>query len=578
MSGSYAAIRAGSEHGGILDDRDLTVGFDVSSSPSTSNVQRCETATLDASQHSAGNDAGAERLPDNARSPLEALFARNFTQGAQESRAMYLCRMVHRIWRILSFEWMKKLLEIGNKRRLEPDDLYPLHEKDCAEGVYKTFAKEWCAQISVCRRSNAKKSAVRDTSTDKDKEQIPSLARTFFRAFGGPFVMAGGLKLIHDTLLFSGPWLLNRTIIFLGDPSQPVSTGFFLVLTLFLTQFTMSLCLRQYFWWCYRVGMRLRSAVITSVFIKSTALSAGAMSRHSVGEITNLMSVDSTRLQDLTPYLHACWYSLYQLGIALYFLSQQLGLSTIAAVVVILAAIPVTKAISSYMKSIQDRVSKLRDERVKVSNEVFAGMKVIKLQAWEAQYIEKITALREKEMIEQLKYAKAQALSGFIFGSIPQVVAVVTFTVYVQLGNHLDVATALTSFALFDLLRFPLFMLPTVINNIVEASVTIDRVQAFLLESEVKVPPSYPVPPDKSGVFMDKASLLWEGTGKKYSTPLESSGNPDNHPIDSDDVALTETRDDSHNGAYNCKTLANLTITLMHPRQGCFTSWTSSRE
>jgi hypothetical protein len=54
------------------------------------------------------------------------------------------------------------------------------------------------------------------------------------------------------------------------------------------------------------------------------------MSRKSTGEISNLMSVDSTRLQELTPYLHAIWYSFYQIAVALYFLWQQLGPSCLA--------------------------------------------------------------------------------------------------------------------------------------------------------------------------------------------------------------------------------------------------------
>ena len=41
-------------------------------------------------------------------------------------------------------------------------------------------------------------------------------------------------------------------------------------------------------------------------------------------------------------------------------------------------------------------------------------------------------------------------------------VSIVTFITYIALGNSLDVATALTSLALFELLRFPVFMFPNV--------------------------------------------------------------------------------------------------------------------
>ena len=49
--------------------------------------------------------------------------------------------------------------------------------------------------------------------------------------------------------------------------------------------------------WCFRVGMRLRSSVTTSVYQKALVISAAAMSERTTGEISNLMSVDASRLQ-----------------------------------------------------------------------------------------------------------------------------------------------------------------------------------------------------------------------------------------------------------------------------------------
>lgn len=48
---------------------------------------------------------------------------------------------------------------------------------------------------------------------------------------------------------------------------------------------------------CYRVGMNLRSSVVTSIYNKALAISVASLSRKTLGEITNLMSVDSSRLQ-----------------------------------------------------------------------------------------------------------------------------------------------------------------------------------------------------------------------------------------------------------------------------------------
>jgi hypothetical protein len=131
-------------------------------------------------------------------------------------------------WSILTFSWMQTLLETGNKRPLEMDDLYKLAYEDTAEGVYKRFKTGWVKEL---------------TGSDK-----PSLTMAFFHAFGTPFLMAAFLKLIHDSSIFVGPQLLNALINFLEDPSIPLETGLWYVFGLFASNLVMSLCLRQYFW------------------------------------------------------------------------------------------------------------------------------------------------------------------------------------------------------------------------------------------------------------------------------------------------------------------------------------------
>jgi ATP-binding cassette, subfamily C (CFTR/MRP), member 1 len=86
----------------------------------------------------------------------------------------------------------------------------------------------------------------------------------------------------------------------------------------------MSFCLRHYFFKCYKFGLMIRTAVVVAVYKKALDLSAGERHVRSLGEITNLMSIDAQRLQELTTYLHAIWYSFWQIGLALFFLWQQL--------------------------------------------------------------------------------------------------------------------------------------------------------------------------------------------------------------------------------------------------------------
>ena len=141
-------------------------------------------------------------------------------------------------------------------------------------------------------------------------------------------------------------WSTGETL-----PPQLFSRSY--VLGLLLSNLVMSACLRQYFFHCYRTGLRLRSAAITSVYQKALRLSSGSLSRQSTGEITNLMSVDASRLQDLTPYLHAVWYSPLQILLALFFLWRELGVSCLAGMLVILGTIPLTGFIAKRMQALQ---------------------------------------------------------------------------------------------------------------------------------------------------------------------------------------------------------------------------------
>ena len=55
----------------------------------------------------------------------------------------------------------------------------------------------------------------------------------------------------------------------------------------------------------------------------------------------------------------------------------------------------------------------------------------------------------------------------FILNSIPVFVTVVSFGVFSLLGGDLTPARAFTALSLFSVLRFPLFMLPNIITQVI---------------------------------------------------------------------------------------------------------------
>ena len=96
-----------------------------------------------------------------------------------------------------------------------------------------------------------------------------------------------------------------------------------------------SICLRNYFYLCFRTGLRLRSSCVTMVYTssiesshpsrynKSLRLSTASRSQYSQGEIMNLMEVDSQVFQNITSYLQTLWSGPFQIIVSIIILFQR---------------------------------------------------------------------------------------------------------------------------------------------------------------------------------------------------------------------------------------------------------------
>ncbi|DBA02320.1 TPA: hypothetical protein N0F65_006195 [Lagenidium giganteum] len=428
------------------------------------------------------------------------------------------------------FTWVTPLMKLGNERPLEADDLYQLDAPNRAEHISERFQHYW------------------NLETAKRK---PSLAWALSRAFGFKFVVAGFLKLLHDSLQFVGPMIIKEIIAYLSDPAAPLSEGLTYAGVIFGAGVIQSFALRQYFFYCFETGMQFRSAIVTAVYKKSLVLSAAARQKRTTGEITNLMSIDAQRLQELTPYLHGIWYAGFQIIVSCYLLWLQIGPATFSGVAVILLLIPLMAIISKGMRSLQKRLMVVKDERIKVCHEVLSGIKVIKFQAWENSFTRRVMQFRDDELARLRTYIFAQSGGSMIYTLVPALVTVVSFWTYVLLGNTLDVGTALTSLALFNILRFPLFMLPQVINNLVEASVSFERLRKFFLEEERTRVGQGSL--KAVGIQLNKADFQWDS-----ALPEESKDSKDGKK--KEDAELKNQADTAGPQLKNDSTLRNISL------------------
>ncbi|EEY65389.1 ATP-binding Cassette (ABC) Superfamily [Phytophthora infestans T30-4] len=187
-----------------------------------------------------------------------------------------------------------------------------------------------------------------------------------------------------------------------------------------------------------------------------------------------------------------------------------LGISAFAGLVVIalsmLAAFFFTKQTSGSYKELMKR----KDDRMKLVKEAFGAIQIVKLNAWEGKFDEKLLALRELELSELSRFVYAMCGTIFVLWTSPLFVSTASFAYYTLVkGQVLTAAKVFTAIALFNLLRDPLREFPSMVQKCLQAKISLDRMADYLALHEVD---SSSVTRNDSSIPEDVAILVEHGT------------------------------------------------------------------
>lgn len=414
------------------------------------------------------------------------------------------------------FAWFDSLAWKGFRKPLETSDLWSMNPEDMATEIVPKFDKYWNKNLRKTDEVESVKASYRQTSgqvnfTSNQKKKIASILPPICKAFGATFMFGAFLKLIQDVMTFISPQILKLLIGFIeGD--EPMWKGYFYSILLLLTAMLQTLVLSQYFHRMFLVGLRIRTALIAAIYRKALRMSNAARKESTLGEIVNLMSVDAQRFMDLTAYINMIWSAPLQIVLALYFLWNILGPAVLAGLAVMIILIPVNALIANKVKTLQIRQMKSKDERVKLMNEVLNGIKVLKLYAWEPSFEQQILKIRVKEIQVLKEAAYLNAGTSFIWSCAPFLVSLVSFTTYVLIDekNVLNSTIAFVSLSLFNILRFPLSMLPMMITNIVQAYVSVKRINKFMNMEELDPNNVQHDPSEPHALVIDNGTFCWD--------------------------------------------------------------------
>ncbi|XP_056384892.1 ATP-binding cassette sub-family C member 2 [Hyla sarda] len=444
----------------------------------------------------------------------------------------------------ITFTWYDRMVFNGYRRPLVMEDLWELNDTDKTKHIYETFDKSMKAEVAEARkklekRRNKRKQKdsaiemnglskaqshdilVLEEKKKKKKESISGtskdypkswLFKTLIRTFSNILLKSAFFKLVHDLLVFVSPQILKAMVSFTSNPAEYQWKGFFYAILLLVTALIQSLCLQQYFQGCFVLGMRVRTVLTAAVYKKALTVSNAIRKESTVGETVNLMSADAQKFMDLTNFIHLIWSSPLQIAISVVFLWTELGPSVLAGLGVMILLIPINAVLATKSKSFQMKNMKNKDKRLKIMNEILNGIKILKLYAWEPSFEKQVQEIREKELKDMLHFAYLFSVSLFIFTCAPFLVSVASFAVYVVVDpkNILNAENTFTSISLFNVLRFPLSMLPMLISNMVQAKVSAARLEKYLGGDDLDNSAIRNDPSIDSAIQFSDATFTWE--------------------------------------------------------------------
>ncbi|CAL1534987.1 unnamed protein product [Lymnaea stagnalis] len=392
----------------------------------------------------------------------------------------------------LTFYWVQPLMSRGAIMNISSvNDLFLLPDRINTQNIDSKFKQ---VLFDLHYQSNLKNSLYHEDENDISRrlyDDLPSvlnnstggqikLFKALNKTFGKEYYSLGVLKLVADSLGFAGPVLLNYLVSFIEAKSDHSYKGYLFALGLFLTTFLGTLCSTQFDYNVQVVAYKMRSALVTTIYRKSLLVSGVAQSRFSSGEIVNFMSTDTDRILNYCPSFHAFWSLPFQVSVSLLLLYQQVGLAFLAGVAFALLLIPINRWIAGKIGQLSTEMMAHKDDRVKLMNELLFGIRVVKLYSWEKHFTALITDIRNNELrcLKGRKYLDAMCV--FFWATAPVLMSILTFTTFVLLGHQLTAAKVFTSLSLFLMLISPLNSFPWVINGLVEAWVSLKRVEKFV--------------------------------------------------------------------------------------------------
>uniref|UniRef100_A0A093VGM0 Canalicular multispecific organic anion transporter 2 n=1 Tax=Talaromyces marneffei PM1 TaxID=1077442 RepID=A0A093VGM0_TALMA len=420
------------------------------------------------------------------------------------------------------FWWLNPLFVKGFSSLLRMDDLFDIDKQMRSEYIHERMEKAW----------------------NKVEKKTPNtLFMVSIKTLIWPILAVIPPRACLVALNFSQPLLINRAVYLSVDSVTPWTThvGYGLIGAYILVYVGSAIAMGQYQHLAYRSITMVRGGLISMLTRKTTDLSVRDVDP---AVSLTLMSADVERIVQGWQTMHEMWANLAEIGVAIFLLEGQLGISCLVPVGVSIFSLFASIIALNFVMARQARWLEAIERRISATSAMLGSMKGIKITGLKNVLFKSIHTLR----IDELNISKGfrrLLIWNMGIAYISQIFApIITFAVFVTVSHNrgddvaLNTARVYTALSIFALMTDPITTLVMSLAAFVGSIGSFQRIQQFLEKdilvdkrrspsghnsSDNLIEGAMPNHSEKSSIMTNEADLIKNnGTKTSRSSTLTS--------------------------------------------------------
>ncbi|KAL3154179.1 hypothetical protein ABBQ32_013696 [Trebouxia sp. C0010 RCD-2024] len=386
------------------------------------------------------------------------------------------------------FTWFGPILRLGFKRPIQHDDLPTLPEQVKTENNYPEFRNRWNSFLQRSKTTEKGRTLLKRT---EDGQTAGPLFKTLYGIHAIPLAWALLLQLGYNAQQFAGPLLLKKITTFLnnsvyGLEDVDVSINYLWAALMFICPMIGAVLYVHSSRLSIVVQIKMRAELTAAVYRKALALSSRSRQQTELGKIVNLMSADVNHvMQFFYPFFNQLFSAPALLIASLILLYFQIKWATFIGMAILMASTPASAIFVKKIIMFRRKMLKETDSRVKLTNQLLSGIRVLKIYAWEAAQEAQIQEARDRELRRLKQAIPCRVGMQTLLFAAPVLAAVASFAVYGSVDpDGFTAPRIFASIALFAIMRFPLIFLPFALVEMGNAMVSLRRLSQYLVMEE----------------------------------------------------------------------------------------------